>query len=315
MQNSHLRSSTAELVATSAFLRELDLHWANNAGLREGTRKRYLSQIRRFLTAQFPTGYIEWTSVSPTAVAGFVATELQGHPNRSTQRTVCTAIRGLLRYLQLKYSFFNGAELLLPRLPYWRQARLPQALSKGQLQSLLETCTGHLPDDLRRRSLLLLFTRLGMRTSEVAALSIDDIDWTNGCVLLKGGKNRRDRSLPLPLEVGESLAAHLRNPRPADAPRMVFLASRPPYNATQNYNRVRAEIRKLLRKTGISGVRMGAHVLRHSAASTMVNHGASFKEVADVLGHKSLKTTTIYAKLDLANLATVALPWSGGGNE
>lgn len=60
---------------------------------------------------------------------------------------------------------------------------------------------------------------------------------------------------------------------------------------------------------------MGAHVLRHSAASTMVNHGASFKEVADVLGHKSLKTTTIYAKLDLANLATVALPWSGGGNE
>jgi site-specific recombinase XerD len=264
------------------------------------------------LTAQFPTGEIEWTSVTPTAIAGFITTELQRHTNRSTQRTVCTAIRGLLRYLQLNYSFPAGTELLLPRLPYWRQARLPQTLSEGQLQSLLATCKGDLPDDLRCRSLLLLFTRLGMRTGEVAALSIDDVDWANGCVLIKGAKNRRDRSLPLPPEVGESLVAHLRNPRPADAPRMVFLASRPPYNATQNYDRVRAEIRKVLRKTGISGVRLGAHVLRHTAASTMVNHGASFKEIADVLGHKSLTTTTIYAKLDLTNLADVALPWSGG---
>jgi site-specific recombinase XerD len=313
MQNLRPRSDAAEPVATSAFLQELDLHWANNAGLQEGTRKRYLAKIRRFLTAQFPTGEIEWTSVAPTAIAGFITTELQLHVNRSTQRTVCTAMRGLLRYVQVKYSFPAGTELLLPRLPYWRHARLPQTLSEGQLQSLLATCTGFLPDDLRRRSLLLLFTRLGMRTGEVAALSIDDVDWTNGCVVIKGGKNRRDRSLPLPLEVGESLVAHLRNPRPADAPRMVFLASCPPYNATQNYNRVRAEIRKLLRKTGISGVRLGAHALRHTAASMMVNHGATFKEVADVLGHKSLKTTTIYAKLDLANLAKVSLPWSGGG--
>jgi len=152
-----------------------------------------------------------------------------------------------------------------------------------------------------------------MRTGEVAALSIDDIDWSNGSILIKGGKNRRDRSLPLPVDVGEALVAHLRNPRPVDTPRMGFLASRPPYSPTQNYDRVRAEIRKLLRKTGIFGVRLGAHVLRHTAASTMVNRGASFKEVADVLGHKSLTTTSIYAKLDLASLAAVALPWDGCG--
>lgn len=313
MQNSHLRPDAAEPTATGAFLQELDLHWIDNAGLREGTRKRYRPTIQRFLVAQFPTGDIAWTTVTPTAIAGFVTSELRRHSNRSTQRNVCTAIRGLLRYVRLKYSLPDGTELLLPRLPYWRQAQLPQFLSESQLQSLLATCTGHLPGDLRRRSLLLLFTRLGMRTGEVAGLSIDDIDWTNGSILIKGGKNRRDRSLPLPADVGESLVAHLRNPRPVDTPRMVFLASRPPYSATQNYDRVRAEIRKLLRKTGISGVRLGAHVLRHTAASTMVNRGASFKEVADVLGHKSLTTTTIYAKLDLANLAAVALPWNGGG--
>ena len=74
-------------------------------------------------------------------------------------------------------------------------------------------------------------------------------------------------------------------------------------------------VRKELQKAGISGVRLGAHVLRHTVASTMVNRGASFKEVADVLGHKSLRTTGIYAKLDLTSLAAVALPWSGVADE
>ena len=313
MRNSRSRQDAAETTATGAFLQELELHWTNNAGLRERTGKRYLPTIRRFLVTQFPTGEIEWTTLTPTAIAGFISTELLRYSNRSTQRNVCTAIRALLRYVRLRYSLPAGTELLLPRLPYWRQAHLPQRLSENQLQSLLATCAGQLPCDLRNRSLLLLFTRLGMRTGEVAALSIDDINWSNGSILIKGGKNRRDRSLPLPVDVGEALVAHLRNPRPVDTPRMVFLASRPPYSATQNYDRVRAEIRKLLRKTGISGVRLGAHVFRHTAASTMVNRGASFKEVADVLGHKSLTTTSIYAKLDLASLAAVALPWDGGG--
>jgi len=313
VQNSQPPAVAAEPITTSVLLQEMDLHWANNAGLRANTRKRYLTPIRRFLTAQFPTGDIDWPAVTPTAIAGFVTTELQRHSNRSTQRSLCTAIRCLLRYLQLKHSFTSGTELLLPRLPQWRQAHLPQALSDDQIKALLATCSGHLPGDVRCRSLLLLFTRLGMRTGEVAALSLDDIDWIGGSILIRSGKNRRDRSLPLPLEVGEALVAHLRNPRPPTAPRVVFPASLPPFSATQNYNRVRAEIRKLLRKAGIRGVRLGAHVLRHTSASTMVNNGASFKEVADVLGHKSLQTTAIYAKLDLTHLAAVALPWSGGG--
>jgi len=313
VQNLHPPAVAAEPITTRVLLQEIDLHWANNAGLRENTRKRYLTPIRRVLTAQFPAGEIDWAAFAPTAIAGFVTTELQRHSNRSTQRNFCTAIRCLLRYMQLKYSLPSGTELLLPRLPQWRQAALPQALSDNQLEALLATCSGHLPGDVRCRSLLLLFTRLGMRTGEVAALSIDDIDWIGGSILIRGSKNRRDRSLPLPLDVGEALVAYLRNSRPPTAPRVVFPASLPPFSATQNYNRVRAEIRKLLRKAGIRGVRLGAHVLRHTSACTMVNNGASFKEVADVLGHKSLQTTAIYAKLDLTHLAAVALPWSGGG--
>jgi site-specific recombinase XerD len=92
----------------------------------------------------------------------------------------------------------------------------------------------------------------------------------------------------------------------------VIFPSRPPYTPTQNYDAIRADIRRLLRITNISGVGLGAPVMRHTVASTMVNRGANFKEVADVLGHKNIQTTTIYAKLNLTELAEVALPWKGG---
>ena len=267
------------------------------------------------VNSQFGTVAIDWSLMTPEKIAGFVTTELQRSRNRHTQKSACSAVRMLLRFMKLQYSLPDGVELLLPRLPHWRQTPIPQTLSQDQLAALMATCAGDRPVDLRQQSLLLLFTRLGMGTAEVAGLSIDDIDWCRGCLLIKGGKNRRDRSLPLPIDVGGSLIAHLRSPRQGDTPRFVFLASCAPYSPDQNYNRIRAEVRKMLRKAGISGVRLGAHVLRHTVASTMVNRGASFKEVADVLGHESLQTTAIYAKLDLAILASVALPWAGGSHE
>lgn len=271
--------------------------------------------VRRFLVHQFGPATINPALLTPEKVASFLATELRRSRNRHTQKSACSAIRMLFRFMQLRYALPAGMDRLVPRLPHWRQSPIPQSLSQEQLAALQSACAGDQPANVRQQSLFLLFTRLGMRTAEVAGLSIDDIDWLRGCIMIRGGKNRRDRSLPLPVDVGVSLVAHLQTPRPADAPRFVFLASRGPYSPDQNYNRIRAEIRKLLRKAGISGVRLGAHVLRHTVASNMVKRGASFKEVADVLGHECLQTSAIYAKLDLATLASVALPWTGGDHE
>src|SRR5215467_6608264 len=181
MQNSQPRPDAG---LTDAFLRELDSHWINNAGLREGTRKRYLPTIRRFLTTQFPTGDIDWSVLTTTSAAGFVTTELERHRNRATQSMVCTSIRSLLRYLRLKNPIPDGMELILPHLPRWRQAHIPQRLSGDQLMTLLAACSGDHAGDVRRKCLLLLCSRLGMRTAEIAALSIDDIDWIHGCILI-----------------------------------------------------------------------------------------------------------------------------------
>jgi integrase len=151
-----------------------------------------------------------------------------------------------------------------------------------------------------------------MRAGEVAALELDDLDWHSGQLRLRAGKCRRERVLPLPQEVGAALAEYLRHGRPQHQERRVFLTLTDPARTIQAAA-VSAIVQRNLVRAGIPlGRRVGAHTLRHTAASRMVNGGAGMKAVADVLGHRSLQTTGIYAKLDLDALVGVALPWIGG---
>jgi len=162
------------------------------------------------------------------------------------------------------------------------------------------------------RAILSLLAGLGLRAGEVATLELDDLDWYAGQLRLRAGKCRRERVLPLPQEVGAALAEYLRNGRPHHQGRRVFLTLTDPARTIQAAT-VSAIVQRNLVRAGVPLGRLaGAHMLRHTAASRMVNGGASFKEVADVLGHRSLQTTGIYAKLDLDALAGVALPWIGG---
>jgi integrase len=147
-----------------------------------------------------------------------------------------------------------------------------------------------------------------LRRQEVANLTVRDIDWRNGLLHIRGTKTFRDRRSPLPEDVGNALVAHLRNCRPHAV--RVFEPRQPPFTAQRSHNHVANTIRALFQRAGILG--RGAHALRHTAATAMVNGGASFKEVADVLGHRSLASTLIYAKLDVTSLRQVALPWPGG---
>jgi site-specific recombinase XerD len=135
---------------------------------------------------------------------------------------------------------------------------------------------------------------------------------SRGCLLIRAGKNHRERSLPLCQEVGDALVAFLKRARPASSHRELFLRWNAPFRPLCSSVSVCTLIQKLLRRAGVSIHRPGAHVLRHSLATQMVVRGATFKEIADVLGHQSLVTTEIYAKLDLSSLSQVAMPWPGG---
>jgi len=177
---------------------------------------------------------------------------------------------------------------------------------------LLELCPSEGPGAVRNRAMLLLSARLGLRPSEVLKLRLQDLDWTAGSVLIRAGKTSRERVLPLPEDAGAALASYLREARPGSTERAVFLSGGPGHPPIRGNGFMAKLVNRLLRQAGIGAPCSGAYVLRHTLATTMVRSGASFKEVADILGHGSLTTTGIYAKLDLPSLAQVALPWPGG---
>jgi integrase len=180
------------------------------------------------------------------------------------------------------------------------------------LDRVLQICCTPTTRCSRDIYIILIMARLGMRAGEVRQLKLDDIDWIEGEIHVRAGKSRRERTLPLLEEVGKALGVYLREERPESAERSIFLTLRPPYRPLACSSAISQISRRIFEEAGVQGPRLGAHRLRHTVATHMVRRGSSFKEVADVLGHTSLKSTGIYAKLDERSLQQVALPWPGG---
>ena len=294
----------------AAFTSQYDQYLLRVRGSAVSTRKLHRYVTQRLLTSRFPNGVIAWSDLRFSDCAAFVRTEFARLPSRATQQTWLMVLRSLLRYLADDVGAVPaGWDTALPRIVNRRHASLPRQLTEAQVQALFGACPKDTSRHVRDRALLLVFLRLGLRREEVANLTVRDIDWRNGVLHIRSTKTHRDRDLPLPDDVGRAVVAHLRHQRPH--PVRVFEPRQPPFTAQRSYDHVGNAVRAVLMRAGI--VDRGVHALRHTAATTMVNGGASFKDVADVLGHQSLATTLIYAKLDLRSLLQVALPWPGGG--
>jgi len=163
----------------------------------------------------------------------------------------------------------------------------------------------------RDYAIVLLLARLGLRSSEVAFLELDDIDWDDGHVSVQGKGGRRT-ALPLPADVGEAIAAYLRHGRPRSTSRRVFLRAKAPIRGFLGPSAIGSLVRHALARAGVQAPTHGTHQFRHALATQMLRHGASLAEIGEVLRHRSPETTKIYTKVDLATLRTLALPWPGG---
>jgi site-specific recombinase XerD len=244
-------------------------------------------------------------------IADFVQQEAAGKRGGG-RKLPSTAVRSVLRFLVFSGELSPGLEAaaLTPR--QWTHDTIPQRLTTDEVERVLALYTGKAPTDLRNRAILILLARLGLRAHEVISLSLDDINWHEAHLIIRTRKTRHERMLPLSQDVGGALADYLRWGRPVTTSRVIFLHCRAPFRPFSGSAAISRIAARALFRTGVTGhARLGAHVFRHTAASGMVNRGASFKDVADVLGHQSLQTTGIYAKLDLDALSEVALPWIG----
>ena len=301
-----------QLVATvDPCLQGFERYLERVRGVAPATRTGYLRETRGFLQHVFQEADPNWSRVGPEHVASYI-TMRAGHLSITCRRDPITPLRAFLRYMTSEGLLSASLECAIPPIRQWKHATLPTALSPDDLAKVLAVSHERTVKGLRNRAILLLLARLGLRAGEVRRICLEDIDWRQGNLLIRAGKNHRERILPLPEDVGEALIDYLQHGRPAHKGRAIFLTLDPPYRPLVSSAPISILARQAIESAGVRTARSGAHVFRHTVATHMVCGGATFKSVSDVLGHQTLGVTGIYAKLDLSSLAKVALPWPGG---
>jgi len=313
-RTSRSRSARSARLATEApkhvadELRRYDDHLRNVRGLAGGTCRDRCRIVAQLLGKKFAKNPIDMARLRPADVRGFLAQELERNLSHSHAAKLASALRSYLRYRRICGDPVAGLIAVISSPVQWKLASLPRALKPDEVRRLLGALpTGRWPR--RGYAIVRCALDMGLRAGEIAKLSIGDIDWRDGTLTLKGTKSRRQDILPLPMATGQALADYLQYERPACASPSLFVRRRDSRDIPITTEAVQKVIRRACRRAGLP--QAGAHALRHTLACRMLENGSSLKEVADVLRHRSLETTRIYAKLDTPNLAGVALPWPG----
>ncbi|MGH3535481.1 MAG: site-specific integrase [Pseudonocardiaceae bacterium] len=272
------------------------------------TARLYGKRARRFLARCAPEANLR--AVGADQVTAAVLAECEAVSVGSAQYFV-SALRSFLRFCYLEGltdTDLSAAALAVSgRRPSW----LPQGMSRGDVSALLGSCDRRTAVGRRDYAILLLLARLGLRAGEVAALQLEDVDWRSGELLVRGKGPRLDR-LPLPVDVGEAVAAYLTRGRPRAASREVFVSVTAPIGGLGTMA-ISGVVRRSCRRAGVEPI--GAHRLRHALAVDLVAAGAALPEIGQLLRHRSVSATRIYARVDLELLRSVAQPWPVGGRQ
>jgi site-specific recombinase XerD len=280
-------------------------------GLTTATVVNYRPIIHHFLRHRFGDGPLHLEALKSSDISAYVLAHAHSQSVKRAQLMV-TALRSFFRFLLLCAKVQVDLAACVPTVANWRLSSVPKYLAEEEIQRLLEACDRRTSTGRRDYAVLLLLARLGLRAGEVVVLEIDDIDWRAGEMLVRGKGLIHDR-LPLLTEPGEALATYLRTDRPGSLTRRVFVRMKAPHTGFAGPSTVSTIVRRALERAGLHPPTQGAHLLRHTLATTMLQQGASMDEIAEVLRHRSPNTTEIYAKVDLSGLRSLAQPWPNLG--
>ncbi len=270
------------------------------------TLLKYVPFVRKFLVSQFGDGPVRLADLRSRDISRFV---LRHAPSMSSSgaHDMTTALRSFLRFLFQAGEVETDIAASVPTVATWRLATIPKYISSVDVQRLLDACPQDTECSKRNYAILLLLARLGLRAGDVAAIELDDIEWRTGELRVRGKTSSRDR-FPLSEEVGAALATYIRHGRPACFTRRIFIRALAPRRAI-TASRVGTIVRDALDRAGVESVARGAHLLRHSLATTLLGAGATLSQIGTVLRHRRTGTTEIYAKVDLPGLRSIARPW------
>jgi site-specific recombinase XerD len=285
---------------------------ARERGVSAGTSRYYQGVARSFLSG---CGYPDehGAGLSARDVNGFL--RVQARAGAGSLRHTVSALRCLLSFLHLRGHTAGSLVGSVPSPPGWHRPAVPRGVEPDRVGRLLESCDRQTAIGRRDYAILVVLARLGLRAGEVAALTLDDIDWRAGDLMVRGKADRWER-LPLPVDVGQALAEHLRQEEfrgRMDGERHVFVRVRAPYGGLTNHG-VCSVVHNACNRANLP--RIGAHRLRHNAATAIRRAGAPLREVAQLLRHRRLATTAIYTVVDDVDreaLRGIARPWPQGG--
>jgi integrase/recombinase XerD len=274
------------------------------------TQSYYRAFVAEFLRARFGAGPVDLSCLCARDVTGFVQRRATKFQSKRVQ-LMTTALRSFLRFARYRGDIDKDLAACVPAVANWKLSGIPRAIPAHQVKLVLDSIDRKTVVGRRDYAILLLLARLGLRAGEIKALTLEDLDWKEGLIKVRG-KGGHYAQLPLPTDVGEAIADYLRNGRSKASSRCVFLRVRAPIDGFKGQCGIGSIVKHALTRAGVDAPRKGAHQFRHGLASQMLRRGASLSEIGELLRHSSPQTTAIYAKVDLDSLSTLALPWPGG---
>jgi integrase/recombinase XerD len=289
-----------------------------------GFAGRLLSQYARYLTtarglmassvaqhmAYTKTMLQQWRICRAAQLRNVMPLQIDQYLSRERPgRNRLGCLRSFLRYLLQQGLIERDLAGAVPTFVRWRLAALPPTLTKEEVNRLLDAADEHTPVGLRDRAIFLCLSELGLRASDVAGLQLADVDLPQRILRLRRCKQRDTAVLPIPARVAGGLKSYLRRGRPVSTSAALFVRHHAPLGQPLTPLAIGSVVRALARRARLQDRVHGAHILRHSLARRLLAAGANLKQIADVLGHQSIDTTAIYAKVDVNALQAVALPW------
>ena len=280
-------------------------------GLARRTVCQYTHCVRGFLTERFGRGTLRLSRLRQA--------DTNQHFQRksatlcpSTLHSLAAALRAYFTFLRFRGDLQTDLASGVPTVACWRLSTVPRFLQPAEVQQLLASCDQHTVKGQRDYTILLLLARLGLRAGEVVALRLEDLHWDVGEMLVRGKGQLHDR-LPIPKDVGQALAGYLRHGRPGCSTRHVFVRLNAPHREFACPSDISTIVRQAIDRAGLHPPCRGAHVLRHSLATHMLQRGASLAEIGEVLRHRAPTSTEHYSKVALNALHALAQPWPEEG--
>lgn len=276
--------------------------------LTDATVKNYCPVVRLFLSERFDPDVLNMRELSAKNVYDFVARHAHDHCTKRTQ-LMLSALRSFLRFCHLKGLTAGTLAIHVPTVASWRLPDVPGYLTADEIEKVLDACDQCTSIGRRDFAILTLLARLGLRAGEIVALTLDDVLWESGEIIVHG-KGRQRRRLPLTEDIGQAIASYIKTTRPRVESRRLFIRAMAPLRGLGSSATVSTIVEQATKRAGLNvPCGNGANLLRRSLATGMLHRGASLDDIGQILRHKNPSTTAIYTKVDLDGLRDVVLPW------